>query len=163
MYVIDTDALLTISALVPSEEINLLLEELVPLVEQGEVCFPDLVISELRRLAHGESVALWIRSVAGSRKCKSVAYSYTIQVLAAADSLLDEAGEEESSQVAVAAMALHLGNSQNEAVKVVTEDRRPLPTRSCLAEACKELGLVEMTALDFIRQAGLQSFLPGES
>jgi hypothetical protein len=154
---IDTDALLAISHLVPPSRMNLFLEDLVPMVEDGKLCFPDLVVSEMRRLAHGESLALWIRSVAGSRRCKSVAYSYTIQVLATASELLDDSGDEESSPVAVAAMALHLAES--EVVHVVTEDRRPLPTRASLAEACKRLDLDDVTALEFIRQARLEAHM----
>ncbi|WP_093782069.1 DUF4411 family protein [Streptomyces sp. yr375] len=158
MYVIDTDALVSMAQLVPESNVNLLLEELVPLVEEGMVCFPDLVIAECKRLAHGESVALWVRSVAGSRVCKSVAYSFTIQVLATAPDLLDEEGEEESSQVAVAAMALYF-SSQGADVVVVTEDRRPLPTRACLADACKEMDVSDLTVLEFLTQAGLDSYL----
>lgn len=157
MYVIDTDALLFISGLVPPSKVNLFLEELVPMVESGELCFPDLVMSELRHLAQGESISLWIRSVAGSRQCKSVPYSYTIQVLASAAELLDDSAEEDTSPVAVAAMALHL--SQTDTVQVVTEDRRALPTRSSLSEACKTLALDDITALEFIRRVGLESYL----
>ncbi|MEU4980842.1 DUF4411 family protein [Streptomyces sp. NPDC021969] len=161
MYVIDTDALIAVAQLVPESNINLLLEDLVPLVEEGNVCFPDLVIAECKRLAHGESIALWVRSVAGSRVCKSVAYSFTIQVLAAAPDLLDDSGEEESSQVAVAAMALYFSSKDDE-VMVVTEDRRPLPTRTCLADACKEMDVSDLTVLEFLTQAGLDFYLSAD-
>ncbi|MEV7316425.1 hypothetical protein AB0N56_26155 [Streptomyces microflavus] len=157
MYVIDTDSLLTIAQIVPEENINFLLEDLVPLVERGDICFPDLVIAEVRQLAHGESVALWVRSVAGSRTCKSVAYQFTIQVLATASELLDDTGEEESSQVAVAAMALHFRAGGG--VRVVTEDRRPLPTRSNLVQACQSLGIEAVSALAFIKSIGLDCHL----
>lgn len=160
MFVIDTDSLLALAELAPPANINLLLEELVPLVEEGTLCFPDLVMAELRRLAHGESIALWIRSVAGSRRCKSVAYSYMVQVLAATPGLLDESDEEESSQVAVLAMAIYLKESNE--VHVVTDDRRPLPTRICLADACKEIEMETITALDFVREIGLESYLSSE-
>ncbi|MFF6948253.1 DUF4411 family protein [Streptomyces iakyrus] len=160
MYIIDTDALLSIPGLVQADQLNYLLEELVELVEDGKLCFPDYVIAECRRIANGEDIALWVRSISGSRVHKSVAYAFTMQVMSAVPELLDEDTEDESSQVAVAAMACYASQALDaQDVCVVTEDRSALPTRICLADACAELQIQEISVMEFLKRESLSSYL----
>jgi hypothetical protein len=159
LYVLDTDSILALPHLIPDDSIISFLEELVPFIESGNICFPDLVLSECRRIAEGEVISLWIRAVSGSRRHRNVPYSHTVKVLGRCIELLDGDDSEESSQVAVAAMTDYLCDKGVGQVHVVTDDRGELPTRISMAAACSQLGFLSIETLCFIKNIGLDHYL----
>ena len=161
MYVMDTEAILTVPRLVTASQLNRLLDEFVPRIEDGLICVPDAVIAECRRIAAGEVIATWLHAVSGSRKHKSIPYTHTIKVLGKCSALLDEDAESdmECSPVSVAALADYLSQCNPESPYVVSEDRVNLPTRLSLVTACGVLGFPVMDTIGLVYALGLSSYL----
>jgi hypothetical protein len=158
VYVLDADSFLQLPTLLPDGSIHSLLDDLGDLVQEGYVTFPDHVLNECKRIAKGELIFTWMKAISASRKNHKVAYAHTVQVLAKCRDLLDEDAPEEQSPLAVAAMAHYLNSTDLDCV-VVTEDRRPLPTRLCLSEACGVLGIPELTVVQFLADVQLDQHL----
>ena len=163
MYVLDTEAVLTIPRIIRPNQLYNFLDDLVEFVEQGEVCFPDAVIAECRRIASGEVTAVWIHAVSGSRLHKSIPHRHTVEILGKCSALLDEDAESdlETSPISVAALADFLSQANSGRPYVVSEDRIDLPTRMSLVTACDVLGFPVMDTATFINSLGFGGLLLG--
>lgn len=153
-FVLDTEAALSLPSLMPSARIGTCFESLSEHVEAGNLTFPDIVPRECKRIAEDENVTVWLRAVSGSRRFKSFGHRHQQNVLAVCEDLLDLDDEREQSPVAVAAMGDFLAHGGHDFI-IVTEDRRPQPTRICLFDACSALGFKATDTRTFLRELAL--------
>ncbi|MFJ8833925.1 hypothetical protein [Micromonospora aurantiaca] len=153
LYVIDDHAVLAIPSLCGLESLPHVLDELTDLVRAGKLCFPDQIVRDCAKWATGETIHTWIKAVSGHRQLKKLPSRWQEEVLGLCEDLCDYDDDNEQSPVLVAAMALMISrDAPDVSISVVTEDRSNLPTRMCLNDACQELGLVSMTARDFLSE-----------
>jgi hypothetical protein len=159
-YVIDDHAVLSIPSLCEEDGFNPTLDILTDFVSSGWLCFPDQVVHDCAKLATGEGIHTWIKAVATGRPKKRVPSMWQEEALGMCEDLVDYDDEGEQGSVLVAAMALMLSQDEPDCtLYVVTEDRSNLPTRRCLHEACGDLGLQSMSALDFLKEIVPSSYL----
>jgi hypothetical protein len=128
------------------------------MVKEGRLTFPDLVVKECQKYAYGEYIYTWINATSGHRTHRAVPAQWQESVLGICEAILDMDGEMEQAPLFVAAMALMFKEQLSE-VYVVTEDRRDLPERKCLAEACKDLDIVTISAQELAIRNDLGDFL----
>jgi hypothetical protein len=155
IHILDTHALLALPSICSKVEyFPSFLDGLTVMVRDGNLTFPDLVVKECQKYASGEQVYTWINAVSGHRRFKAVEGRWQEAVLGRCEEVLDMDGEIEQAPVLVASMAMMLGDQLSE-VYVVTEDRKEVPERRCLAEACKDLGILTISALELAHRANL--------
>jgi hypothetical protein len=154
-YVLDISAVLRIPSLFGEQEkLNACLNSLTEHTENGRVVFPDQIVSDCRRIAAGEDITVWLRAIAGSRRCSTFPYEHQTNILAVCQDLLDQDSmQEEQSPVMVAAMGDYLA-TMGHSFEIVTEDRFELPTRMNLVDACKLLGFQSCKTKAFLKRLG---------
>jgi hypothetical protein len=158
-YVFDLHALLYLQSVECVDGGRLqVFDHMTDLVRARCLYFPTIVVKECARYATGEEVHTWAKAVSGSRNLTNPECEYQTIVLDKCDEIADPLDTEESSQLLVAAMALQLDTPRVD-VFVVTEDRLEQPTRMCLADACQEIGLQDITVAKFVELENLSEFL----
>ncbi|MFF9341628.1 DUF4411 family protein [Streptomyces sp. NPDC014773] len=159
LYVVDTHAVLALPGLCREEaQLPLFFDSFTNMVREGTLTFPDLVVKECQKFAYGEHVYTWINAASGHRTHRAVPGKWQESVLGICEEILDMDGEMEQAPLFVASMALMLKGQLSE-VCVVTEDRRDLPERKCLAEACRDLDIATMSVAELAIKKGLRDFL----
>ncbi|MEU2998614.1 hypothetical protein ABZ684_13710 [Streptomyces sp. NPDC006995] len=156
---VDTHAVLALPQLCKDDsQLPLFFDGFTNMVRDGRLTFPDLVVKECQKYAYGEHVYTWINAASGHRTHRAVPGQWQESVLGMCEEILDMDGEMEQAPLFVAAMALMLKEQISE-VYVVTEDRRDLPERKCLTEACKDIDVVTISAQELAIRNGLESYL----
>lgn len=122
------------------------------------MCFPDEVVDELKRLAHGEIAYTWTRAAAVSRLDRGAAYKHLVAVTHRVPNLVDDEAEYESSAPNVLAQAHSLMLDGHD-VCVVTEDVRIKPTRLSLAAACAQLDVPWCAVAECLRAFNAEQLL----
>lgn len=154
IHVADTYALLEVPRACSSpSELPPVLDGLTTMIMDGSLTFPDIVVQECRKYAQGDHIYTWINAVSGHRFQKAVPGQWHVEVLGICADIIDEDDEADQAPLFVASMARMLSASGSSEVYVVTEDRKNVPERKCLAEACKDLDLVTITVADLIARA----------
>lgn len=151
LYVLDSATLLTIQNF--RNDAADLFDGMTTLVQDSRLCFPPEVVEELRRLAHKEQALVWARAVPDSRCNKGAPDNYTSWVLYSCPTLVDGTAlaNQETAAPFVAAQAVQIRTEGGEA-SVVTEDIYEKPTRTCLWQACGDLGLPRIRLEDFLEE-----------
>lgn len=161
LYILDGPAIVSVPLQVenPSE----VFLGMTRLLENGDLCFCGEILDELDRLARGEQALVWARSSAGNRAHKGAAYPSIEWVAQDFEAIIDTTARDtqEPAALYVVAQALELRDTGHD-VTVVSEDRRPKPTRACLLEACEHFGLRCIALLDFLREVSLLAELDDE-
>jgi hypothetical protein len=149
VYVMDAHALIELQAMdLPRLTLHQVLDEMTELVKRQRLCFPTPVVKFCRNFASDEAVTMWVNAVSGHRVTKTVDADFQTRVMDLCEDISDPDDPEESAPLFVAAMCLEMSLSTD--VAIVTEDRRPQPTRTCLLEACGLIGLPTMTLHAFL-------------
>jgi hypothetical protein len=154
MYVLDGPAIVSVPLQVANPSDVFL--GLTDLLDARELCFCNEVLDELDRIAKGEPALVWARSSAPNRAHKGSAYRYSVWVGHDFRELTDTTARDtqESAATYVVAQALELRDA-GEDVTVVSEDRRPKPTRASLLQACEHFGLLCISVREFLVEVGL--------
>jgi Domain of unknown function (DUF4411) len=154
VYVLDGSSIVSVPILIA--EPNETFIELASMLDSGRICFCDEVVSELARTARGEAPYVWARTSAASRRYKGAQYP-TIEYVAQEFAQIIDPGVSDTQECAalyVLAQALELARRGLQ-VTVVTEDRRPKPTRASVAQACEHFTLRCITLLDLLAELDL--------
>ncbi len=154
LYVLDGPAILSVSLEVSDE--NAVFVGLSELLDDGDLCFCDEVLPELDRLAKGEAGRTWARTAAPNRAHKGASYLAIEFVAQDFSEIIDTTARDtqESAALYVVAQALELRDAGREVI-VVSQDRRPKPTRASVLEACEHFGLPCISLPEFLEQVGL--------
>jgi hypothetical protein len=154
LYVIDGPALITLSLGV--DDASDILTEMGELIENGTLCFCPEVLAELDRLAKGDMVVAWAHAAAPNRVHKGAAYSVSAWVVHDFPAITDTTARhtQESAAPYVVAQALELREAGQD-VTIVSEDRRPKPTRASVLAACEHFEIKCITLHDFLVGVGL--------
>jgi hypothetical protein len=151
LYVVDAHALIELQTMnLPRPTLHQVLDEMTELVKRQRLCFPTPVVKFCKNFAGDEAVTMWVNAVSGHRVKKTVDAAFQTEVMDLCEEISDQDDPEESTPLFVAAMCLEMSSSLD--VVIVTEDRRPQPTRMCFLEACDVLELPTMTLRAFIAQ-----------
>lgn len=159
VYVVDLHALLYLQEMqCGAMGKRLIFNHMTDMVIDQHLYFPTAVLNECARLATGEEVHLWTKAVAGSRQLKNPEAEFQTIVLDKCEEIADVRDVGESSQLMVAAMGIQL-DTPNRVIRILTEDRLPQPNRTCLVEACPQIGLQAINVAQFIQGEGLVDLL----
>ncbi|GII29842.1 hypothetical protein [Planotetraspora mira] len=158
--VVDAHAVLHLPKLCLDQRSTMqVLNHLTDMVKAEHLFFPDLVVKDCAKYATDEPIHVWIKAVSGSRVHKSVAGEWQEEVLGLCPDLADFDDDLEQTQVHVAGMALMAREQNGPNLVVVTEDRKALPTRTCLYDACESLRLKALSMKELVVCAGGSEFL----
>lgn len=153
MYVLDTDALVSIGDHARAGKEQELLDAICDLIVEGEVTYPDEVRDEAFRIADPPRRS-WVKAVSGCRRNTNVPYSRAVEVIAACPEIMDgDYGDDEPSRVYVVAMVYHC-RAQNieNSINVVSDETAELPDRMTLAAVCAYLQIEHCRTSDFLKR-----------
>lgn len=160
MYVLDTDALVSIGDHARAGNEQELLDSICDLIAQGEVTYPDEVRDEAYRIADPPRRS-WVRAVSGSRRHTNLPYNRVVEVLAECPRIMDgDSDDDEPSRVYVIAIVYHCRALSIESlISVVTDEIAALPDRMPLALLCEDLEIDHCRTIDFLKRVGLETLL----
>jgi len=154
LYVLDGPAVVSVPLEV--DDANVVFLAMTDLLDNGDLCFCNEVVDELERTARGEPPLVWAKTAGPNRAHKGAAYDYWEWVAHKFEAIIDTTARDTqvSAALQVVAQALELRDAGRD-VTVVSEDRRPKPTRASVLEVCEFFGLRCIALVEFLEELGL--------
>lgn len=154
LYIFDASAIVSVQFC--TADTNVLLEEMAERLNRGELCFCNEVLEELKRLAREEAPLAWAVASGPNRAHKGAPYNYIAWVLDQIPEIVDDSARDtqEPAGPYVLAQALELHRTQKQ-VTVVTADLYAKPTRTCLKDACAQLGIRCISLDEYVAEVGV--------